>query len=126
VYEAVHTSWTSVIQKGKNIMKLITDKLIQRFKEQGDTAEMKAENITVIAKFFCPWGAATWFATDYYPEENLCFGYANLGDDSSAELGYFSIEELESLRGPLGLRVERDLYWSPKTLKEVVELKGHL
>jgi len=32
---------------------------------------------------------------------------------------YFSLSELESIRGPLGLKVERDLYWKPKTLSEV-------
>lgn len=35
------------------------------------------------------------------------------------ELGYFSLSELEKVRGPLGLRVERDLYWEPKPLSEV-------
>ena len=29
------------------------------------------------------------------------------------ELGYFSLAELQSVRGPLGLRVERDLYFTP-------------
>ena len=28
--------------------------------------------------------------------------------------GIASIEELESIRGPFGLKIERDLYWTPK------------
>ncbi len=35
------------------------------------------------------------------------------------ELGYFSLRELESVRGALGLPIERDLYWRPKTLREI-------
>jgi hypothetical protein len=35
------------------------------------------------------------------------------------ELGYVSLSELEEVRGPMGLPVERDLYWKPKTLAEI-------
>ena len=35
------------------------------------------------------------------------------------ELGYFSLSELRLVRGPLRLPVERDLYWKPRTLKEI-------
>ena len=35
------------------------------------------------------------------------------------ELGYFSLSELESVRGPMGLEIEPDLYWEPKTLAEI-------
>jgi hypothetical protein len=109
-------------------MKLITKELIERFKKQGDTSEKRAPDITVIAKFFCPWGSATWFATDYDAKDNVCFGFVQLGGsfEDCAELGYFSIEELESLRGPMGLKIERDLYWKERTLKEVMDCKGHL
>jgi hypothetical protein len=34
------------------------------------------------------------------------------------ELGYFSISELEEIRGPGGHRIERDLYWRPRPLRE--------
>ena len=35
------------------------------------------------------------------------------------ELGYFSLSELESIQGPWGLKVERDLYFTPLRLSEV-------
>ena len=28
-------------------------------------------------------------------------------------------KELEEVRGPMGLPIERDLYWQPKTLEEI-------
>lgn len=40
----------------------------------------------------------------------------------AAELGYFSLSELEEVRGPLGLPIERDEHFKPKTLQE---LKDH-
>jgi hypothetical protein len=107
-------------------MKLITKELKQRFKKQGNTSRKRAPNIIVIAKFFCPWGSATWFATDYDEKDNVCFGYANVLGDDFAELGYFSIDELEELVGPFGLKIERDLYWKECTLQEVMDCKGHL
>jgi hypothetical protein len=35
------------------------------------------------------------------------------------ELGYISLNELMAVRGPMGLPIERDIYWSPKTLGEI-------
>jgi len=37
------------------------------------------------------------------------------------ELGYFSLKELQEVRGPLGLSIERDLYYEPKSLRELME-----
>jgi hypothetical protein len=37
------------------------------------------------------------------------------------ELGYISLAELEQTTGPLGLHVERDLYYKPLRLSEIRE-----
>ena len=42
-----------------------------------------------------------------------------LVDGHEKELGYVSLNELRSVRGPLGLPIERDLYWQPKPLREI-------
>ena len=67
-------------------------------------------------KFFTPDADFTWFVTEYDPEKRMCFG---LVKGLETELGYFSLAELESVRGPLGLKIERDLHFSPKPLSEV-------
>jgi hypothetical protein len=36
------------------------------------------------------------------------------------ELGYFSLKELRKVKGPLGLSVERDLYFEPKSLNDLM------
>ena len=59
-------------------------------------------------KWFTPDSSWTWFVVEYDPAERLCFGLV-IGHER--ELGYFSLEEIQELRGPLGLQVERDLYW---------------
>lgn len=46
----------------------------------------------------------------------LCFG---LVDGHEREFGYFSLDELLAMRGPMGLRIERDLYFEPCPLSKV-------
>jgi len=69
----------------------------------------------VHVKFFTPDSSWTWYATEFDGEDRF-FG---LVDGQEKELGYFSLKELESVRGPLGLPIERDLHWQPKTLAEI-------
>lgn len=77
--------------------------------------EEQGENAVAVLKLFTPWTNWTWYASEYDPEQRLCFGVV-VGLER--EYGYFSIEELEKINGPGGLTVERDLYWKPKSLKE--------
>lgn len=93
-------------------MKLITKTLEKRFAELGD---QDIPNPIVVAKLFG--GSATWLITSYNSVDRVGFGYVKgLGSD---ELGYFSMDELESLRiPPFNLPLERDLYCGEKTLAE--------
>jgi hypothetical protein len=76
------------------------------------------------AKFFTPDSSWTWYATEASIDRDgsdsivdvSFFGYV-VGP--FPELGYFSLRELASIRGPLGLPVERDLYWQPVPLSRV-------
>ncbi|MEL6396620.1 MAG: DUF2958 domain-containing protein [Planctomycetota bacterium] len=69
----------------------------------------------VQAKFFTPWTSWTWYAVEF-DGEDLFFG---LVEGHELELGYFSLEELESIRGPGGLKIERDLYFEPTPLRDL-------
>jgi len=100
-------------------MKLITKKLEARFKEVGSQEEVK--DPLIIAKYFNPSGAGTWYATEYNPEERLFFGYVSIFGDLNDEWGYFSLEELGSVRGPFGLGIERVLYFGEKRASEVIK-----
>jgi hypothetical protein len=104
----------------------MTPGLEAAFAAQGCTDEVEPEDIKVIVKYFCPWASSSWFAAEYFPDGRIFFGYVNLGDDLNAELGDFSLGELEQIEGPGGLKIERDLYFGEHTLKEVMDTKGHL
>lgn len=67
-------------------------------------------------KFFTPDSGWTWYPTEF-DGEDLFFG---LVSGLEVELGYFSLSELESVRGPLGLPIERDLYYKPQTLDQLL------
>lgn len=95
-------------------MKLITKELAKEFENypigSQDGLGGKAK---VIAKFFNPVGPGTWLITEASKLENgdyKMFGYCHLGDSEMAELGYVYLSQLENLKLPFGLSVERDLY----------------
>lgn len=96
-------------------MKLLTKELEQRFAELGSQVD-KGDDAIVVCKFFTPSAGWTWYAVAYSPQDRV---FAGLVDGHEVEFGDFSLEELEEIRGPLGLRVERDLYWKERTLGEV-------
>lgn len=99
-------------------MQLLTKDLIQRFEKIG-SQENVADPI-VVAKFFNPVGAGTWYATEYDPNEKTFFGYVSIFGDWNDEWGSFSLEELQSYKGKFGLGIERDLYFDEKRISEVV------
>ena len=99
-------------------MKLMTQELVSKFPPIYSNEEKDPKEILIIAKFFCPWNSWTWYATEYDPGTGRFFGFVR-GDFD--ELGYFALEELESVRGPLGLTIERDLYFGVHTLAEAME-----
>ena len=103
---------------------LLTDELIARFAEVG--RQDGVDDPIVIAKFFAPSGEATWFATEYYPDDNICFGYAQgiSPHPEDDEWGYFSLSELETVRvPPFNLPIERDLYFTEGPFSQVVQLR---
>lgn len=77
--------------------------------------EERGEEALALVKFFTPWTSWTWYASEYDPTNRIFFGVV-VGHER--ELGCFALDELDGVRGPGGLRIERDLYWTPKPLKE--------
>lgn len=64
-----------------------------------------------VIKLFTPDANATWLLTEIDPDdEDLAFGLCDLGL-GMPELGSVRLSELDQLRGPFGLPVERDLYF---------------
>ena len=99
-------------------MKLMTKQLKARFKKIGDQKD--EHDPIVVAKFFNPTGAGTWYATAYYPEERMFYGYTSIFGDWNDEWGYFSLDELESIRGDFGLGIERDRYFKEQPSSQAI------
>ena len=97
-------------------MKLLTKEIEAKLPPLYSTEETPNSDKIAIVKFFTPRSNWTWYATEYDPTQRLFFG---LVDGFERELGYFSLDELESIRGGLGLRVERDRYFKPLKLKHL-------
>ena len=87
------------------------------------------EDPMVPVRLFCPSNYAAWYLIEYSAVTpsgmtRMAFALCDLGL-GYPELGEVSIEELESIRGPLGLGIERDLCWTRKPLSAVqAELHG--
>lgn len=82
------------------------------------SGEEEGLDALVQVKFFTPDSSWSWYPSEF-DGEDIFFG---LVVGFELELGYFSLAELQSVRGPWGLPIERDLYYEPKTLRELMEM----
>jgi hypothetical protein len=70
-------------------------------------------------KLFTPDSCFTWYIIEFSKSDrNTCYGYVRGFED---ELGYFTLEELESIHGPLGLAIERDFSFAPTPFSTIKE-----
>lgn len=95
-------------------MKLMTQETRKTLPPLGSQESLGGQAIAHV-KFFTPDSSWTFYATEF-DGNDLFFG---LVDGQEKEIGYFSLAELTRVRGPLGLSIERDLYWEPKTLEQI-------
>ena len=97
-------------------MPLIPDDIKTQLIDNGRTmarlAATGAEpDFAPVIKLFTPDAGCTWLLTELDPDDpDIAFGLCDLGM-GSPELGSVSIAELEAVRGPLGLQVERDRHF---------------
>ena len=93
----------------KLITKAIEKKLLNTplYSTDGNTVK------DVLVKFFNPCGAGTWYVFEAKKNGND-WEFFGLVDLYEKELGYFTLSELESIRLPFGLSIERDMYFSEK------------
>jgi hypothetical protein len=95
-------------------MKLLTKEVLKKLPKLY-SQESKGMEALAVVKFFTPDSNWTWYASEFDGKDTF-FG---LVDGFEKQLGYFSLSELQEIRGALGLPVERDMYFKPKTLREL-------
>ena len=102
-------------------MMLMTKELEKEFNNYRlGSQDEKGMDAKVVVKYFNPCGAGTWLITEGEKQDNgdwLLFGYCNLFE---WEWGYVMLSELESVRLPFGLTIERELYVTGKTVKDYI------
>ncbi len=98
-------------------MELLTKEIREKFKKVGSQEKVPVEEQICIVKFFGPTGSWTWYATEFDGKDTF-FGYVR-GDEN--EFGYFSLSELESIKRPFGLGIERDLHFGKHMLAEAMK-----
>lgn len=89
----------------------IRKKLIANFRDN-QSVETQQDHQPVV-KIFTPDAQATWLFSELDPALDQLFGLCDLGI-GYPELGYVDLQELTTLRGCLGLPVERDLHFKAK------------
>jgi hypothetical protein len=80
-------------------------------------ATEKSEDPMAIIRLFTVDSSWVWYLTEF-DGENLAFGLV-VGFET--ELGYVSLEELSGVKGKLGLRIERDLWFRPTPITQLPE-----
>ena len=83
------------------------------------TEKIATEQKIIKIKFFTPDSSWSWYVVEWDKEEKIFFGYVK---GHCGEWGYFSLKELEEARGPLGLKIERDLHFKEQAFGEIKEL----
>ena len=101
-------------------MKLLTKEIEKKLEKAPiRSKDGQGKNAEVICKFFSPWGNWTWYVLEgeRYDNDWEFFGYV---ESDFPEYGYFTLSELESVVGPFGLKIERDIHFIPCKLGDVV------
>jgi hypothetical protein len=98
-------------------MQLLTKEILKRLPPLWSTEGTPLDQIIAQVKFFTPDAGWTWYAVEF-DGKDLFWGLAH---GFEKELGYFSLSELQSVRGTLGLPVERDRFFKPTPLKELMD-----
>ena len=103
-------------------MKLITKEIERKFEKYPIySQDGKGLEADVVVKFFNPCGVGTWLVVEADKLENgdyELFCYCELGQDW--EWGYVLLSQLENIKLPFGLRIERDLYCKNKKVKDLI------
>lgn len=89
---------------------LLTQELRTHLRRNADLSAIAEKDHRPVVKFFTPDAQATWLFTELAPDDDTLFGLCDVGH-GSPEIGYASFAEIQSLRGPMRLLVERDRHF---------------
>lgn len=98
-------------------MKLITKQIENQLaKYPIYSQDSKGDEAVAVCKFFLQ--GYTWYVLEANKNGND-YEFFGIVDGEYKEYGYFTLSELQSLRGRWGLTVERDMYFKPTQVKDI-------
>ncbi len=100
-------------------MTLLTKEILERFRTVWDQEQNK--DPIIICKFFHPASQRTRYATEFKEDDQLFFWFVVWFEN---ERGYFSLEELQSVKDRFGLGIERDRHFTECTFSQLEEKEG--
>ncbi len=90
----------------------LSQKLKGQWRLVGEGSDEDDAQLKFWVKIFNPSGGETWWICEQNPDRpNELFGY--MTGCHCPEWCYISLAELQSIKGPLGIGLERDLYFEP-------------
>lgn len=99
----------------KLLTKAIIDKLPKLYSQENNPDPV------CVLKFFIPWANWTWYITEGEEQEDGDWMFFNKTISPmcpDGELGYVLLSQLKEIKGPVGLRIERDLHWTDTPLSQ--------
>lgn len=100
-------------------MQLMTKEIERKLPKISSTGETDPSDIDIVVKFFTPWSNWTWYAIEGQEEENGDWIFYGLVEGFATEFGSWRLSDLQSITGPMGLKIEREVNFSGK-LSEVM------
>ena len=98
---------------------LLTQEIIQKLPKL--YSQENEEDPVVHLKMFTPDSGWTWFILEGDEQEDgdyLFFCKVISPLEPEGELGYVTLNQLKEVRGPMGLKIERDIYYKAKPLSQ--------
>ena len=103
------------------IVKLMTKELEKTFEKYPlYSQEGKGLEAEVVVKYFNPCGAGTWLITEGEKMDNGDWGFFGYCHITDWEWGYVYLSELESVKLPFGLTIEREMYGTGDKVKDYI------
>lgn len=102
----------TIYRRSRFFTKQEFEKLLENGKDSAKhiTIDGETKDFWPVVKLFTPDSSFTWLINELDPKmPDIGFGLVH--NNRGAEFGYFSITELESVRGALGLPIEKDLFF---------------
>ena len=101
-------------------MKLITKQIEKQLSKYPlHSQDGKGDEAIAICKFFQPTGSYTWYVLEGERHEDNWIFFGIVENSYESEYGYFTLKELENIKLPFGLTIERDIYFKPTKLNEL-------